>query len=292
VKLNGNPIATFVVVSMLLGFFIKMAMFGLHIWLPYAHAEAPTPISALLSPAMIGLAAYAVVRLLVPISSAFESAHWLMLFWAIVTMVYGGLMVLAQNDIKRLLAYSSISQMGYLLVGIASRTSLGVSGAMLHYVSHGLGKAVLFLTAGAIIHQSGTRDVRSMGGLAGKMPISSKCFVIGVMNIAGVPPTIGFLSKFLVFTGVFGGASNTSFFESVVALAALMATALTVAYSLWAIRRIFYGPLPENLKNVKEAPFIMTIPLIILSVLSVILGLVPQVILDPILQTVQELVQI
>ena len=160
-KLSGNPLAMLVVSTMLVGFSIKMAAFGLHIWLPYAHAEAPTPISALLSPAMIGLAAYAVVRLLIPIHDAFTSASGLLLLWAIVTMVYGGLMVLAQNDIKRLLAYSSISQMGYLAVGIASQTTLGVSGAMLHYVSHGLGKAALFLSAGAIIYRSGIRDVRS-----------------------------------------------------------------------------------------------------------------------------------
>lgn len=291
-RLDGNPLATLVVFTMLIGFSIKMATFGLHIWLPYAHAEAPTPISALLSPAMIGLAAYGMARLLIPIHGAFESAHWLTLLWALVTMVYGGLMVLAQNDIKRLLAYSSISQMGYLLVGIASNNPFGVSGAMLHYVSHGLGKAALFLTAGAIMHQSGIRDVRSLGGLAGKMPISTTTFVIGFMTIAGVPPTIGFLSKLLVFMGAFGGVSQTSTFEVVVTLATLIATVLTVAYALWTIRRIFYGPTPEHLQNVKEAPAMMIIPLIILSILSVLTGIYPRVMVDPLLQTIRELVHV
>lgn len=291
-KLNGNPLAPVVVLTMLVGFFIKMAMFGLHIWLPYAHAEAPTPISALLSPAMIGLAGYAIVRLLIPIHSGFEGAYWLMLLWATVTIVYGGLMVLAQNDIKRLLAYSSISQMGYLLIGIASHTSLGATGAMLHYVSHGLGKAVLFLTAGAIIHQIGTRDIRSLGGLAGKMPILAIAFIIGCMNIAGVPPTIGFISKILVFLGVFSRGLRTSLFELIIVLAALIATALTVGYTFLTVRRIFYGETPEHLRDMKEAPAMMIVPIIILCVLSVIVGIYPWIILDPLSQTIQELIHV
>jgi len=289
-KLNGHPLSTFIVISMLLGFFIKMAAFGLHIWLPYAHTEAPTPISALLSPAMIGLAAYATVRILVPIQSAFQSIHWIVLIWAFVTMVYGGLMVLAQTDIKRLLAYSSMSQMGYLIIGIASNTPLGISGTMLHYVSHGLGKAALFLSAGAIMHQSGIRDIRSLGGLAGKMPISAVAFTIGVMNIAGIPPTIGFISKMMVFMGAINRGLVTSPLDLAVTFAALISTALTIGYTTWTIRRIFFGPTPEHLNNVKEAPITMTAPLIIISVLSVVLGIYPKVILDPLIQIVQVLV--
>jgi len=292
VKLNGHPIAIFVVVPILLGFFIKMAVFGLHIWLPYAHGEAPTPISALLSPAMIGLAAYATVRFIVPIGGAFHSLHWGLLLWALVTMVYGGLMVLAQNDIKRLLAYSSISQMGYLLVGIASNTTLGISGAMLHYISHGLGKAALFLSAGAIIHQSGIRDIRSLGGLAGKMPVSAVAFIIGCMNIAGVPPTIGFMSKMLVFMGAFSQGLQTSWFELAVALAALISTALTIGYTFLTIRRIFFGPTPNHLQNVKEAPAMMTIPLIIFSVLSIVAGIYPRVILEPLMKIIHGLINV
>jgi NADH-quinone oxidoreductase subunit M len=290
-KLNGHPLSTFIVITMLLGFFIKMAAFGLHIWLPYAHTEAPTPISALLSPAMIGLAAYATVRLLVPIQGAFQSIHWIVLIWAFVTMVYGGLMVLVQTDIKRLLAYSSMSQMGYLIIGIASNTPLGISGAMLHYISHGLGKAALFLSAGAIMHQSGIRDIRSLGGLAGKMPISAVAFTIGVMNIAGIPPTIGFISKSLVFMGAINRGLATSTIDLAVTLAALVSTALTIGYTTWTIRRIFFGPTPEHLENVKEAPLTMTVPLIIISVLSVVAGIYPKVILDPLFQIIQALVQ-
>lgn len=199
-------------------------------------------------------------------------------------------MVLAQTDIKRLLAYSSMSQMGYLIIGIASNTPLGISGTMLHYVSHGLGKAALFLSAGAIMHQSGIRDIRSLGGLAGKMPISAVAFTIGVMNIAGIPPTIGFISKMMVFMGAINRGLVTSPLDLAVTFAALISTALTIGYTTWTIRRIFFGPTPEHLNNVKEAPITMTAPLIIISVLSVVLGIYPKFILDPLIQIVQVLV--
>jgi NADH-quinone oxidoreductase subunit M len=162
---------------------------------------------------------------------------------------------------------------------------------MLHYVSHGLGKAALFLTAGTIIHQSGIRDVRSLGGLADRMPISAIAFIIGWMNIAGIPPTVGFISKLLVFTGVLKQGLHASL-GLIVALAALIATVLTIAYALWTVRRIFYGPLSEHLKNVKEAPPIMTIPLIILNALSIVVGIYPGVILNPLLHAIHQLIHV
>ncbi len=290
--LKGDPIGVWVVSFILIGFFVKMAVFGLHIWLPYAHAEAPTPISALLSPAMIGLATYATVRMLIPIGDAFSTISLLALPWAMITIVYGGLMALTQNDIKRLLAYSSISQMGYLLLGIASNTSLGVSGSMLHYISHGLGKATLFLVAGAIIYKTGIRDIRQLGGLASKMPISTTTFIIGFMTIAGIPPTVGFISKWLMFAGAFQRGLEASLVEMAVVTSAMIATVLTIVYMLWAIKRIFYGPLPSHLQDVEEAPTKFTTPLLILSLLSLLLGVYPKGVLDLLMQTIQLIIPI
>ncbi len=291
ILLKGNSRAVFVAITMVLGFSVKMAMFGLHVWLPFAHAEAPTPISALLSPAMIGLAGYAIVRLLLPIEGLLASGTMWTLIWGLLTIVYGGLMVMAQSDIKRLLAYSSMSQMGYIFVGIASATSLGATGAMLHYVSHGLGKAILFLCAGAIMHQTGSRDIQTLGGLADRMPITAIAFIIGAMNISGIPPTIGFVSKFLIFTGAFGQALSGGGFstEFYTALIAILSTSLTVAYTMWTVRRIFYGPLPDHLKEVKEAGPYMTIPMMLLCLISIVLGLSPGSLLDPLLHTIQGL---
>lgn len=285
--LQGNPRAGFIVTTMMLGLAVKLSAFGLHVWLPYAHAEAPTPISALLSPAMIGLSAYAMVRLLVPIH-VLENATTLTMLWGLVTIIYGGLMVLAQNDIKRLLAYSSISQMGYMLIGLASITTLGISGSMLHYISHGLGKAALFLTAGAIMHQTGYRDIRSLGGLADRMPISAIVFIIGCMNIAGVPPTVGFMSKLLVFTGVFNEGLSMSSPGMIISLIAIISTALTIGYTFWTIRRIFYGPLPDHLEEVNEAPLQMTVPMLFLCLLSIVLGLYSKPVLDPLIKIIEQ----
>jgi NADH-quinone oxidoreductase subunit M len=154
-----------------------------------------------------------------------------------------------------------------------------------------LGKAALFLSAGAIIHQSGIRDIRSLGGLAGKMPISAVAFTIGVMSIAGIPPTIGFISKSLVFMGSINRGLANSTIDLAVTLAALVSTALTIGYTTWTIRRIFFGPTPEHLENVTEAPLTMTVPLIIISVLSVVAGIYPKVILDLLFQIIKALVQ-
>jgi NADH-quinone oxidoreductase subunit M len=238
---------------------------------------------------MSGLAAYGIVRLVLPIKGVMDTNFLFTLMWGLITIIYGGMMVLAQTDIKKLLAYSSMSQLGYIFVGIASCSTIGVSGAMLHYVSHGLGKAVLFLSIGAIINQTGIRDIRQLGGLAQKMPITALTFLIGALNLAGIPPTVGFVSKVMIFLGIFNSGVNMMTTEFMVGLAALISTILTIGYTLWAMRRIFYGPLPEHLKNVKEPPYLMTIPLVLLCLLSLLLGLYPSVILDPLLKSVAAL---
>jgi NADH-quinone oxidoreductase subunit M len=280
--LQGDPIAIWISVAMLIGFLTKMAVFGLHIWLPYAHAEAPTPISALLSPAMIGIGAYASVRIVVAsFPETFASIGGILSLWALVTMIYGGLMALAQDDIKRLLAYSSVSQMGYLLLGIASSTEMGITGSMFHYVSHATCKGILFLVAGVLIYQvHGIRSIKKLGGLAAKMPITTIAFILGFLGIAGTPPLNGFQSEWILFSGVFAGALQRSPTQLAIAIAALASTVLTAGYALWTVRRIFFGPLPEHLQDVKEAPPTMTIPLIVLAVVSIILGIYPRLVTD------------
>ncbi|MGD0423815.1 MAG: NADH-quinone oxidoreductase subunit M [Candidatus Bathyarchaeia archaeon] len=270
-----------IVCLMTVGLLVKMAAFGLHIWLPHAHAEAPTPISALLSPAMIGIGGYAIVRIVMTIlPSAFLEISIFLAVWAVVTMFYGGAMALVQDDIKRLLAYSSISQMGYILLGIASFQTLGVSGAMFQYVTHGLGKGILFMVAGVIMIQTdGLRSIRKMGGLAAKMPITATAALIGFLTIMGIPPTSGFISEFLIFAGSFHeGFQLSSMTRVALSSLGVISTALTAGYSLWAVRRIFFGELPSELTNVKEAPWTMTAPLLVLCAISVILGIFPDLV--------------
>jgi len=174
-------------IAMTVGLFVKLAAFGLHIWLPHAHAEAPTPISALLSPAMIGIGGYAIIRLLIVLlPSAYQNIAFAVSIWGLITMIYGGVMALAQDDIKRLLAYSSVSQMGYIIFGIASTFYVGIAGSVFQYVSHGTGKAILFMAAGSIILQTnGIRSISKLGGLASKLPITTTAALIGVLAIIG-----------------------------------------------------------------------------------------------------------
>jgi len=281
-SMAGRYVATLVMFAILIGFFVKMAVFILHIWLPYAHAEAPTPISALLSPAMIGIGGYAIARIVIEnMYDLFATYSLAFAVWALITMVYGGLMAMAQDDIKRFLAYSSISQMGYLFLGLASVSTLGVAGAMFQYVSHGLGKCILFSVAGILICQVGTRSIRRMGGLAARMPATAVLCLIGFLTISGVPPTSGFMSKWLLFLGVFSNAlSDSSPSMLVVAIIAIIMTVITVGYCFWTMKRVFFGPLPEELKDVREAPAIMLAPLFLLAVVSLLIGIYPRAVTD------------
>lgn len=266
---------------MVVGLLVKMAAFGLHIWLPHAHAEAPTPISALLSPAMIGIGGYAIVRIVMTtLPSAFFQISLALTVWAVITMLYGGAMALVQDDIKRLLAYSSISQMGYILLGISSFQILGVSGSMFQYVSHGLGKGILFMVAGTIILQThGLRSIAKLGGLAAKMPITATAALLGFLTIMGIPFTSGFVSEFLIFAGSFNeGFALNSMLRVFLSAVAVVSTALTAGYSLWAVRRIFFGPLRDELTDVHEAPWTITGPLLVLGATSLIIGIYPDLV--------------
>ncbi|MGA3109339.1 MAG: NADH-quinone oxidoreductase subunit M [Candidatus Bathyarchaeia archaeon] len=282
-----------IVIVMVVGLLVKMAAFGLHIWLPHAHAEAPTPISALLSPAMIGIGGYAIVRLVMSIlPTAFFAISTALTVWAVVTMFYGGAMALVQDDIKRLLAYSSVSQMGYILLGISSVQVLGVSGAMFQYVTHGLGKGILFMMAGAIILQAhGLRSISKMGGLASKMPITATAALLGFLTIMGIPPTTGFFSEFLIFAGAFKEAfALSSMLRLALSFLGVVSTAITAGYSLWAVKRIFFGKLPDELSNVTEAPATVIGPMIVLAAISLVLGIYPDLVERMLLPAVKMIV--
>lgn len=275
------PIIVFAIV---IGLGVKLAAFILHIWLPYAHAEAPTPISALLSPAMIGIGAYGLLRLWLELLTGSYAQYSLYIsLWGLATMVYGGAMALMQDDIKKVLAYSSISQMGYILFGLGSASVLGVSGATLIYVTHGLGKAILFMMAGSIILQTGTRSMSKLGGLGSKMPYTATLAMIGALTIIGIPPTSGFMAEWVMFNGVLQTATNhmdpvrTTMFA-----VGIMTTVLSSAYILWMYKRIFYGKLPEELAHVRDPNRYITVTIAVLAALTLIIGVLPDIFLNPI----------
>ena len=272
-------------VAIIIGLGVKLAAFGFHIWLPYAHGSAPTPISALLSPAMIGIGAYALFRLIVEFlpQTYADLSIWLTI-WGVATMFYGGAMALMQDDLKRFLAYSSISQMGYLLFGIGSMSAYGLAGAEMMYVTHAIGKGILFMMAGIIIVKVGTRSFSKLGGLAGKMPITAVCAVIGALTIMGVPPTSGFMGEWIMFYGALETAiAEGSTVRAVAFGLGLVATALTMSYMLWMLKRVFFGKLPENLQHVKEGSWYMTIPMMVLAGFSIVVGIYPDIFLKTII---------
>jgi len=283
---------TWIALAIVLGLLVKMAITGFHVWLPYAHAEAPTPVGALLSAAMMGIGAYGIVRIVdLVIPSAMKTLGFGMTIWALVTIIYGGIMALAQDDIRRLLAYSSMSQMGYILFGIATLEPIGVAGSIFHYVSHGTGKGILFMAAGAIILQAGgLRNISGMGGLAARMPVTATAATIGFLAIMGIPPMNGFISEIMIFLGAFKASLiGKSLVGIIIAILALLGTMVTAAYSLWTIKRVFFGQLPDGLKDVTEPPMAVTAPLMVLAALTVLLGVYPEFIVGLLVPYVKQL---
>jgi NADH-quinone oxidoreductase subunit M len=272
-------------VAIAIGLGVKLAAFMFHIWLPYVHGAAPTPISALLSPAMIGIGAYGIFRLIIEfLPTAYSDLAIWFHVWGLVTMIYGGAMALMQDDIKKLFAYSSVSQMGYLLFGIGTASTLGLAGAEMMYVTHALGKGLLFMTAGILIVNVGTRSISKLGGLAGKMPITAVCAVIGALTIMGVPPTSGFMGEWILFYGALETAiEEGSTLRMVTFGLGLLATALTMSYILWMLKRVFFGKLPENLSNVKDGNWYMLAPMMVLAGFTIVVGIYPDIFLEMII---------
>jgi len=280
-----------IVFALVIGLGVKLAAFLLHIWLPYAHSEAPTPVSALLSPAMIGIGAYALIRLWLELLVGNYSQYSIYInLWGLATMIYGGAMAMMQDDIKRVLAYSSISQMGYILFGIGSDSTLGITGATLMYVSHGLGKAILFMMAGAIILQTGTRSISKLGGLAGRMPYTAVIAMIGALTIMGIPPTSGFMAEWILFNGVLqSGVANSDTLRIVAFGLGILATVLTAAYILWMYKRIFFGKIPEQYTKIKDPNRYVIVTMAALAAITLILGVYPSPLLNPVADYIQDM---
>jgi NADH-quinone oxidoreductase subunit M len=270
-----------IVILYMIGFGVKMALFPVHTWLPDAHAEAPTPISVLLSGVMIETGTYAVARILNTYFGTTVAAYTFVLSTlAVITMYWGGIMALVQKDTKRLFAYSSVSQMGYMFLGLAAATSLGIAGSMFHIINHALCKGLLFMVAGCLMttvgHSKG-REIENLGGLAAKMPYTAVITLIAGLSIAGTPPLVGFASEWLIFAGSFAAGNY------LLGVLGVISSALTAGYILWFVKRVFFGPLKPELDDVKEAPATMLVPMAILAFFAVLLGIFPNLILQFIL---------
>jgi len=250
----------------LVGSLIKMAALGVHMWLPYVHAEAPTPLSALLSPVLVGIGGYLIASVAMYVVPNAEWVKWLV-YYAIATAIYGGLMAFLQKDIKRLFAYSTVSQMGYLLLGVALFNPHGYTAAALFYLSHGLGKAVLFMTAGYFIMYLHTRDVEKMGGLYGWRPELAGAAIVGFLNLAGIL-TVGMVSE-IVLTVAYAKYFIQGYMYYIPYAVVLLITGI---YAFNTIRVVFFGPHKREDRGPVD---IALMSIVVVAFLSVLLFLPP-----------------
>jgi formate hydrogenlyase subunit 3/multisubunit Na+/H+ antiporter MnhD subunit len=240
----------------------------MHTWLPDAHPEAPSPISALLSGIVIETGLYAMIRVFFVL---YEPAVFRMpiVALAVITMTLGNLLALFQSDLKRMLAYSSIAQMGYMLIGLSTGTSAGIQALTLHVFTHSMMKGLAFLTAGSIVHQSGTRNIDELKGIGRFMPLTTLGLFISFMGLGGVPATGGFISKFMLF----GSAIQAGM--SWLAVLGVLNSALSMGYYLRVIKTLISDPV-DALLETKEAPVMMVGITLVMTLIVIVLGLSPE----------------
>jgi len=263
-----------VFLALLFGFGVKMPMVPFHTWLPDAHVQAPTAGSVILAGLMLKLGAYGLIRIAIPmLPDAMANLWWLVALFGIVSMIYGALLCLAQTDLKSLIAYSSISHMGFILFGYAALTSMGVTGAVFQMFTHGLISAALFMLAGSIKHQTHTREISQLRGLASKMPVASVLIIFAFFASLGLPGLCGFVSEYMIFAG------SIDRFQIWV-LIPLVTVVLTAAYYLWILQKTLFGDFNEKLGDVKDIKRHEAAPIMILIFFIVFFGLFPKPVLD------------
>ena len=253
-------------------------MFPFHTWLPDAHTEAPTAGSVILAGVLLKLGAYGLIRFAVPLYP--YAAHTFagpIIVLSIIAIVYGAIVSIVQTDLKRLVAYSSVSHMGFVTLGIFVFNATAYQGAVLQMINHGLITGGLFLLVGVLYERTHDRTIARMGGVAAVMPIYATFFGFFILASAGLPGLAGFVGEFLVFVGSFGAAP-------IYAFATIIVMVLAATYLLWMFQRVAFGPLSEFLAGLGGHLTDMTrtemITLIPLGVLIVIIGLFPSVVLD------------
>jgi NADH-quinone oxidoreductase subunit M len=227
-----------------LAFAIKVPLFPLHTWLPDAHTEAPTAGSAILAGVLLKMGGYGFLRFAIPIlpDAALHYAQPLAML-SVIAIIYGALVAMSQKDIKKLVAYSSVSHMGFVMLGIASFTVIGTQGALLQMLSHGISTGALFLLVGMLYDRAHTRTITDFGGIASKMPIFTFFFVVVTLSSIGLPLTNGFVGEFLILNGTFVSDFAWGRIAAVIATSGVL---LGAVYMLWMVKRVFWGP--ENAK--------------------------------------------
>ncbi|GKS14207.1 NADH-quinone oxidoreductase subunit M [Paenibacillus chitinolyticus] len=271
---------TALLVMLLIAFGIKLPIFPFHTWMLKVHTEAPPPVVMIHSGILLKMGAYGLIRfgiLLFPAQA--QDWAWVLALLGVINILYGALLAFVQNEFRLVLAYSSISHMGIVLLGLAAFNPIGMQGAIFQLVSHGLISALMFLLVGSIYERTSTTELGKLGGLAKSMPFLSAILLVGGLASLGLPGLSGFVSELLAFIGLFGTAR-------VLTIIGAVGIILTAAYVLRGVMKMTYGPVPERFKELSDARFIEAVPMIALVAFILLLGVYPGILSEPLQQTV------
>jgi NADH-quinone oxidoreductase subunit M len=264
---------------LLIGFAVKLPVFPLHTWLPDAHTDAPTAVSVVLAGALLKMGGYGMLRLCVSIFPAVAHKYAVILvILAVVNVLYGAAVTLRQTDLKRLIAYSSISHMGYVLLGIFALGQVSMVGASLQMFSHGIITGLLFAMAGLVMHNAGERDLRKLGGLARQMPIIAVIFSVAGLAALGLPTTSGFAAEFLVFVGSYSSTVVSGI--QVYTILGVLGIVITAGYILWMLQRVFYGQVLERFNKAYDADILERAYIFTFVAVIMLVGIYPAILTD------------
>ncbi|MEK7354356.1 MAG: NADH-quinone oxidoreductase subunit M [Chloroflexota bacterium] len=263
---------------LLTGFAVKLPVVPLHTWLPDAHTDAPTAGSVMLAGALIKMGGYGIIRVVSFFPQVAKDYAPFLLTLAVISILYGAALTLRQTDLKRLIAYSSVSHMGFVLLGVFALGEISLTGAALQMVSHGLLTGLLFAMAGLTIHNVEERRLDKLGGLARQMPVVAVVFSIAGLGSLGLPTTSGFAAEFITFAGAF--SSTVVGGIQVFTILAVIGVVLAAGYILWLIQRTFYGPVRQEYNAVKDADTLEKVYMFAFVALIMLVGIYPAILTD------------
>lgn len=293
-NLDATPVYLQVLASifMLLGFAVKIPVIPFHTWLPSAHVDAPTPISMILAGIMLKMGAYGIIRFnlqLLPDAFLYIAPYLVVL--AFINIIFAAITAYYQSDIKAIVAYSSISVMGIVLLGICSLNSLGLIGAIFLMLAHGIISATLFFIVGAIYNRTKTREISQLGGLAKVMPRLAGFALIFVLASTGVPMMMGFVGEFLAFVGAFGSSILNNYFVQVLVLISILVLVFSAAYLLKLMHKVFYGVILERWKSLSDITNHEFVILFSMTFIVILFGIYPMPIIDTVSPCILALIE-
>jgi multicomponent Na+:H+ antiporter subunit D len=279
-----NAFIVFAIGLFVCGLFIKGGLVPFHGWLPDAYTAAPSPVSVLLAGVVTKSAGiYTLIRIVTSLFPNYQSVNNILMLVGTISIFVGALVAIGQDNFKRMLAYSSISQMGYIILGLGCGTALGIAGAVFHLLNHSIFKSLLFVNSAAVEKEVGTTDMNKMGGISQKMPITGTTSVIAFLSTCGIPPLSGFWSKVIIVIALWQASHYTY------AALAIVASVITLAYFLSMQRRVFFGKLRVGLENLRDADRGVLAVSIILAALTIGIGIFFPIVFNSLILPVKEI---